>query len=200
MVREIVDRLVSEGITPFMADQGFKYLKSMDYVRKQGAVQQRLALQFRRRDHESGCLAFFPAVVFDRVEDLAAELSGEPRRKGFPTAAGNIGNLRLPHHYLEFPVSVRTELVSMGALIVQTVQDLAVPFWTDFATLEGLAQGYAANDHRLVRGGSDHRWRHAAACCLTGGFDLARSVVGEHAEALSCIDQWEGGAHDPAGR
>lgn len=177
-IDEVVDKLVVEGLNHTLFQMGFNLNKKRRFQKKVGKCTLELNVHLRKiPGQEAGYVEVCPAIVYNELEKLAAELEGEKPRKGWPTAAANIGNLKPDRDYTEWPITTTTDIVALGEIVSNDIIKYAVPFWDDFRTIDGLITGYLNEDPRLTLTGSGYNWQMAAAYCLIGNKDRAQDVL-----------------------
>lgn len=135
------------------------------------------------RGQEAGYFELCPAIMYEDLEKMVAELEGKKQKKGWPTAAANIGNLRPHRAYLEWPITITTDIVALGQIISNDITEYAVPFWNSFSSLNELIKGYEVEDPRLTLIGNSYKWKMIAAYCLIGNREKAKNI----------LEKWENG-------
>ncbi|VBB09909.1 Hypothetical protein LUCI_5207 [Lucifera butyrica] len=183
-IEETADKLVSEGLSAILEPHGFVLRKKRGFKRKIEKCEQELNVQLRQiRGQDAGYVQVCPGFRYEALEVLVADLSGEKLRKGWPSAAANIGNLKPQREFLEWPLTNTTDIFALSNLICSCIREYAFPFWDEFSTINGLVKGYESEDSRLTLAGNSYRWRMSAAYCLQGN----------HGAAVNVLERWEKG-------
>lgn len=183
-IKEILDKLLTDGFGAILVDKGFVLSKKGIYKRKTRECNQELNVLLRRiHGQEAGYVQVCPGFEYEELEKLAAELRGEEPRKGWPTASANIGNLMPQRNFIEWPLTETTNIFALGELVGSYIKNYAFPFWEEFSTLEGLIQGYEKEDPRLTLAGNSYKWRMVAAYCL----------LKDYGAAIDTLKKWEKG-------
>ena len=185
LIEDIVDKLVIEGLSPTLVQLGFSLAgKRRAFQKKGNKYKLELNIQTRKiHGQNSGYVEVCPGIIYEEVEKLVAELKGEKPKKGWPTAAANIGNLKPKREFVEWPLTATTDILALGEVISRNIKDYALPFWVKFSTIEGLVDGYEKEDPQLTLSGNSYKWRMIAAYC----------IIGKYAEAINILEQWEKG-------
>jgi hypothetical protein len=177
-IDEVIDQLVIEGLSPVMLNEGFKLKNNRLFFRKVNDCKQELVVSFRYiKGTESGYVTVTPNFSYENMEKIVSYLKGEQFKKGWPTAAANIGNLRPQRVFVEWPLTLTTDVITLGKLISEYIKDYALPFWNDYSSIENLIKGYESQDPRLTLNGSGYRWRMVAANYILQRIDLAKDII-----------------------
>ncbi len=170
-------------LSPLLQEMGFR-MKKRSFNKKRKECTQELNFQLRMiKGQEAGYLALFPNILFENVGRMAAHLRNESYRRGWPTAAANIGNLQKDREYLEIPLVPTSDIQGLTHLLQEQIVNIAQPFWEDYITLEDLIMGYENGDPRLTMGGNSYVWNFIAAYCLIQQYD----------KAIEIMENWEKG-------
>lgn len=177
-IDEVIDKLVIEGLSPVMLNEGFKLKNNRIFFRKVNDCKQELVVSFRYiKGTESGYVTVTPNFSYENIEKIVSYLKGEQFKKGWPTAAANIGNLRPQREFIEWPLTLTTDVNELSKLINEYIKDYAFPFWNDYSSIENLINGYENQDPRLTLNGSGYRWRMVAANYILKRIDLAKDIL-----------------------
>lgn len=177
----VLDALV-KGLSPFLQGMGFDLKKKKTFIRKMEDCNQELNIQFRHiKGQEAGYVEVFPNIIFENLEKMVATLKGEDYKKGWPTIAANIGNLQFKREFIEWPLTLISDVSDLVEIITSQIEKSAMPFWNDFSNLDSLIKGYEEADPRLILNGHGFRWRLVAAYCL----------IREYEKAITTLMEWE---------
>jgi hypothetical protein len=177
----VFDALV-EGLSPFLHGMGFDLKKKKTFIRKLKDCNQELNIQFRKiKGEEAGYVEVCPDITFENLEKIAATIKGEDYKKGWPTVAANIGNLQAKREFIEWPLTLTSDISKLVEIISRQIEKSALPFWNDFSNLDSLIKGYEEADPRLTLNGHGYRWRLIAAYCL----------ISEFRKAITALMEWE---------
>jgi hypothetical protein len=171
---DLINRLSAD-----LLGSGFKLRGQEEFIRLQGDVLQRLALSLREPPGEAvGYVEVFPGFNYPEVETLAATLQGKKVRPGFITCSLNIGLLTPKKANSEWSLPAGNNVEPTARSVAQTVNEVAIPFWKEFSSLENLLARFEAGDFRICRG-AEWVWRQAAAYCLIGQPERAVQLLKE---------------------
>lgn len=178
-IANVLDALI-KGLSPYLNNEGFRLKRKRTFVRKIEECRQELNIQFRRiKGQEAGYVEVCPNIIFEEVEMTASTLKGDKYKKGWPTAAANIGNLQSERQFLEWPLTVTSDISGLVEIITGYIERNAKPFWEEFSNLNQLINGYEEVDPRLTLNGNNYRWRLASAYCILKEYEKACSVLME---------------------
>jgi hypothetical protein len=181
---ELVLETLVKGLSPFLQGMGFELKKKKTFIKKMAECNQELNIQFRRiKGQERGFVEACPNIIFENLEKMAAFIKGEDYKKGWPTAAANIGNLQFKREFIEWPLTLTTNVSGLVETITGYIEKCAKPFWNDFSNLDSLIKGYEKADPRLTLNGQGFRWRLVASYCL----------IKEYEKAITTLMEWETG-------
>lgn len=180
-IEAVLETLV-KGLSPFLQGMGFELKKKKKFLKKMEECSQELNIQFRRiKGQEAGYVEACPNIIFENVEKMVAILKGEDYKKGWPTAAANIGNLQPKREFIEWPLTLTSNVSGLVETITSHIEKSAKPFWNDFSNLNSLIQGYEEADPRLTLNGHGFRWSLVASYCL----------IREYEKAITTLMEWE---------
>ncbi|MCM3702385.1 DUF4304 domain-containing protein [Paenibacillus macerans] len=180
----IVLETLINGLSPVLQGMGFELKKKKSFIKMLEECSQEFNIQFRRiKGQEAGYVEACPNIIFENLEKMAANLKGEEYKKGWPTAAGNIGNLQPKREFIEWPLTLTSNISDLIEIITIHIEKIAKPFWNDFSNLDKLIKGYEEADPRLTLNGHSFRWRLVAAYCL----------IKEYEKAITTLKEWETG-------
>lgn len=185
LIDEVIEKLVVEVLSPKLKQLGFDLIaKKRSFQKKKDNCKLELNVQVRKIPGQNVVyVEICPGIIYDELEKLTAKLKGEKLRKGWPTAAANLGNLKPNREFMEWQLTNTIDMLTLGKVIFYNINEYAVPFWEQFSTIEGLIDGYEKEDLRLILTGNNYKWRMVAAYCLTG----------RKADAISVLEKWEKG-------
>ncbi|OXM83275.1 hypothetical protein [Paenibacillus rigui] len=167
-----------KGLSPFLQEMGFDLKKKETFKKQLKECTQELNLDLRRiRGQEAGYVSALPNIRFENLEKMTFTLKGEDYKRGWPTAAANIGNLQSKREFIEWPLSLTSDLSGLVETITNQIQKSAEPFWNDFSNLNSLIKGYEAVDPRITLNGHGYRWSLAAGYCLRSEYDKAITLL-----------------------
>jgi hypothetical protein len=182
-IEDVVDKLVF-GLSPSLLTIGFSLKKKRVFLRKLEECNQELNIQFRRiNSQEAGYVEVCPNVIFEKIEKVTSFLRGEKYKRGWPTVAGNIGNFQLKREFIEWPITLTSDLAGLQEIISKSINTIAKPFWHDYSSIRQLIEGYENCDPRLTFNGPSYIWRLAAAYC----------IVNEPEKAINTLAKWSTG-------
>jgi hypothetical protein len=182
-IEDVVDKLVF-GLSPFLLTIEFNLRKKRGFVKKLEECNQELNIQFRRIDsQEAGYIEVCPNITFENIEKITSFLRGEKYKRGWPTVAGNIGNFQLKREFIEWPITLTSDLADLQEIISESINTIAKPFWNDYSSIRQLIEGYENYDPRLTFNGPSYIWRLAAAYC----------IVNKSKKAINTLEKWSTG-------
>lgn len=175
----VLDALV-KGLSPFLQGMGFDLKKKKTFIRKMKDCSQEINIQFRHiKGQEAGYVEVCPNIIFEKLEKMAAILKGEDYKKGWPTVAANIGNLQSKREFIEWPLTLISDVTGLVETITSQIEKSAKPFWNDFSNLDSLIKGYEEADPRLTLNAHAFKWRLVAAYCLIREYEKANTTLME---------------------
>ncbi|WP_233183208.1 hypothetical protein [Paenibacillus sonchi] len=75
------------------------------------------------------------------LQKVSYYLKGEKFKKGWPTIAGNIGNFQDERRYIEWPLTLTSDLEGLREIINHTIESIANPLWDDYTQIHELIEG-----------------------------------------------------------
>jgi hypothetical protein len=163
---------------------GFRPKRRYEWTSTSDQPAQRIALSVRKvRGTDTCYVEAFVGVHYPELEALCARLQGKALRKGFFTCSLNVGLLTPKKSMIEWPFTTETDPSLLATTIADVLEEVAPPFFRDFASLTDVLRRFRHHDRRICVG-MDWTWKQAAVEALLGHRDEAINTLQAIARAV----------------